>query len=70
MIRVSQLLMAIFAVCSMAVPSFALDTTIADIFTAANISGLNSNVGTLLIGFVGINLLFLGARYLRKSGVR
>jgi hypothetical protein len=42
----------------------------AEIFAAANISGLQNNVGTLLIGFVGISLLFTGARYLRKSGVR
>jgi hypothetical protein len=45
-------------------------TTMADLFTAANISGLQSNVGTLLIGFIGIGLLFTGMRYLRKSGIR
>lgn len=45
-------------------------TTIADLFTAASISGLQTNVGTLLIGFIGIGLLFTGYRYLRKSGVR
>jgi hypothetical protein len=42
----------------------------AAIFTAANISGLTANVSTLLIGFVGVSLLFVAARYLRKAGVR
>lgn len=42
----------------------------AAIFTAADISGLATNVSTLLVGFVGISLLFVAARYLRKSGVR
>lgn len=51
-------------------PAHAVDTTLADLFTAANISGLNSNVGTLLIGFIGIGLLFLGRRYLARTGIR
>ncbi len=37
------------------------------LFTAANITGLSGNVSTLLIGFIGINLLFLGYRYVKKS---
>ena len=45
-------------------------TTITDLFTAANISGLQSNVGTILLALIGVNLLFMGARYLRKSGVK
>ncbi len=40
------------------------------IFAAADIAGLSTNVSTLLIGFVGVSLLFVGARYLRKAGVR
>lgn len=45
-------------------------TTMADLFTAADISGLQSNVGTLLLGFITIGLLFTGMKYLRKSGIR
>lgn len=45
-------------------------TTMADLFTAANISGLQSNVGTLLLGFIGIGLLFTGMKYLKRSGIR
>ena len=45
-------------------------TTMTELFAAANISGLQTNVGTLLIGFIGIGLLFTGYRYLRRSGVR
>lgn len=37
------------------------------LFTAANVSGLSSNISTLLIAFVGVNLLFLGYRYVKKS---
>lgn len=40
------------------------------LFTAVDISGLATNVSTLLIGFIGVGLLFVGARYIRKSGVR
>lgn len=45
-------------------------TTMADIFAAADITGLQTNVGTLLLGFVGVSLLFVGYRYLKKAGVR
>ncbi len=45
-------------------------TTMADLFTAANIDGLQANVGTLLIGFITIGLLFTGMKYLKKSGIR
>ena len=50
--------------------SYAVDTTMADIFAAANITTLNNNVGTLLIALVGINLLFVGYRFLKKTGIR
>ena len=41
--------------------------TISDMFTAVDISTVGSNVGTLLVSFIGINLLFLGAYYVRKT---
>lgn len=40
------------------------------IFTAADISGLSTNVSTILVGLVGVSLLFVGYRYLRKTGIK
>lgn len=51
-------------------PAQALPVTMADVFLAADVSTLNSNVGTLLIAFIGISLLFVARRYLSKAGVR
>ena len=38
------------------------------LFTAFDISGLSTNVATVLTAGVGILLLFLGYRYIKKSG--
>jgi len=40
------------------------------IFAAADVTTLATNVSTLLIAFVGVSLLFVGYRHLRKAGVR
>ena len=40
------------------------------IFSAAAMPTLATNVTVILVAFVGVNLLFLGARYLRKTGIR
>lgn len=45
-------------------------TTMADLFAAADISSIQGNVGTLLLGFIAIGLLFTGMKYLKKSGIR
>ena len=37
------------------------------LFTAVDVSGVSTNVSTLMIAFIGINLLFLGYRYVRKT---
>ena len=37
------------------------------LFAAVNLTGLSTNVSTLMVPFVGINLLFLGYRYVRKT---
>lgn len=37
------------------------------LFTAVDVSGISTNVSTLMIAFIGINLLFLGYRYVRKT---
>ena len=37
------------------------------IFTAAEVSTLSSNVQTLLVGFVGIGILYVGYRFLKKT---
>jgi hypothetical protein len=36
------------------------------LFTAVDITGVSTNVSTLLIAFIGINLLFLGYKYVRR----
>ena len=42
-------------------------TPIDNLFTAVDVSGVSVNVSTLLIAFIGINLLFLGAYYVKKT---
>ena len=37
------------------------------LFDAVDVTGVSTNVSTLLIAFIGINLLFLGYHYVRKS---
>lgn len=37
------------------------------LFTAVDFSGLQGNVQTLLVGFVGILCLFVGYRYLKRA---
>ena len=39
----------------------------AALFTAVDIAGVSTNVSTLLIAFIGINLLFLGGRYIKRT---
>lgn len=51
-------------------PAHALPVTMAEIFLAADVSTLQTNVGTILIAFIGISLLFVARRYLSKAGVR
>ena len=44
-----------------------METTAIDtLFTAVDISGISSNTQTLLLGFIGINLLILGYVFVRK----
>lgn len=42
-------------------------TTMADLFTAANISGLQENVGALLLGLIAVSLLFVGRKYIGRA---
>lgn len=37
------------------------------LFEAVNIAGVNTNVSTLLVSFIGINLLFLGYGFIKKT---
>lgn len=39
----------------------------AALFTAVDVSGVSTNVSTMLIAFVGVGLLFLGYRYIKKT---
>jgi len=36
------------------------------LFTAVDITGVSTNVSTLLIAFIGVNLLFLGYKYVKR----
>lgn len=40
------------------------------LFTAVDMSALSTNVTTILTGFIGVSLLFVASRYIKKSGVR
>lgn len=40
------------------------------LFTAADLTGLSTNVSTVLVGFITVSLLFVGYRYLKKAGIR
>lgn len=40
------------------------------LFTAVDISSLTTNVSTIIIGFIAVGLLFLGWRYIKRTGVR
>jgi len=42
----------------------------AAIFTAADVSGLSTSVSGVLVALVGVALLFVGYRYLRKAGIK
>ena len=37
------------------------------LFDAVDVTGVSTNVSTLMVAFIGINLLFLGYRYVRKT---
>jgi len=40
------------------------------IFTAADISGLSTQTSTIIVALVGVSLLFVAWRYLRKAGIK
>lgn len=37
------------------------------VFTAANISGIATAVGALVVGFVAVDLIFLGGKLVKKT---
>jgi hypothetical protein len=37
------------------------------LFTAVDITGLSTNISTLMLGFIGVGLLFVGRRYLGRT---
>lgn len=45
-------------------------TALESVFSAVDLTGLSTNVSTILVGFIGVSLLFVAYRYIRKSGVR
>ena len=65
---------AALAICgigaSVAVGPHAANAAVADLFAAADISGLAALIEAILTTFVGIMLLFIGYKYLKKAGNR
>lgn len=45
-------------------------TDIDDIFTAGAVTGLSTNVKTLLLGFIGITVMFVGYKYFKRAANR
>lgn len=37
------------------------------LFTAVDITGLNTNISTLMLGMIAIGLLFVGRRYIGRT---
>lgn len=37
------------------------------LFTAVDVSGLSTNISTLMLSFIGIGLLFLGYAYVKRT---
>ena len=37
------------------------------LFQAVDVTGVSTNVSTLLIAFIGVNLLFLGYKYVKRT---
>jgi len=64
---VLKLLVVVGLITAVAAPALAVDKTMSDVFTAADISTLNSNVYTLVAAVLGIFLLFVAARYIKKA---
>lgn len=66
--------MAALAVCgigsALALGPQPANAAVADLFTACDISGLAALIEALLTTFVGIMLLFIGYKYLRRAGNR
>lgn len=54
-------------VAAFVVPVQSAHATIAELFAAVDISAISTNVQTLLIAFIGIALLFVGYRFIRKT---
>lgn len=44
--------------------------TIAEVFAAVDISTLAVSVVTLIVGFIGVDLLFVANRQRKKAGIR
>lgn len=41
-----------------------------NLWLAADIAGLATSTSGILVAFIGVSLLFVGYRYLRKAGVK
>jgi hypothetical protein len=64
--NLNAFMIALFCILSASM-AFAVDTTIADLFAAASFTSIVTGIGVLLLAGVGMNLLYVGYRYLKKT---
>jgi len=42
----------------------------AALYTAASLTGLSTGVSAILVGFIGVGLLFVAKRFIGRAGVK
>jgi hypothetical protein len=64
-------ILALVAVLAFGLVQSASATSVMDpIFAAVDITGVSTAVSAAIVGFIGVGLLFLGWRYVKRLGVR
>lgn len=66
---VKMALLAAFTAITCA-PGMAKATDVDDLFTAVDVTGLQANIKTFMLGFAAIMVLFLGWKYLKRTSNR
>ncbi len=66
--RINVVLMVMVAFALVASNSFATVTgTMADVFGAVDTTNLAIDVGTIIVALIGVRLLFVAAKYVKKA---
>ncbi len=65
----NKFMAAVVGVSALTLPAIASadGSSIDAMFDAVDVTGISTNVQTILIAFIGIGLLFLGYRYVRRT---